>query len=147
MKYNELNLKKVRDDNDLDFAHYTYRKGQCSCCYNPTDLPKRYWKNNKILEKNYTYILFNNADNGSGVVKGTDEIKPYTCVNWRFPVEKLNDVGVSLQKQLPDNFKVLIPCGEVPHRLAIMIIDVTQLADCYEEELASKQYKAVDLTE
>lgn len=33
MKYKELNLKKIREDNDLDFAHFTYQKGMCSCCY------------------------------------------------------------------------------------------------------------------
>ena len=49
MKYGELNLKKIREDNDLDFAHFTYQRGMCSCCYGPWDLPARYWRGGKKL--------------------------------------------------------------------------------------------------
>lgn len=59
--YKSLNLKKVRDDNGLDFAHFTYLKNQCSCCYGPADLPARYWAGGKRPEKvtdNTQYILF-----------------------------------------------------------------------------------------
>ena len=110
MKYKELDLKKIRDDNGLDFAHFTYQKGMCSCCYSPKDLPKRYWRNHTIPEGNdYTYILFKNADNGSGVVKREDEIKEYTCISWDFPIEKLHKICGDLQKQLGDNYVVLVP--------------------------------------
>lgn len=110
MKYKELNLKKIRDDNGLDFAHYTYKKGMCSCCYGPKDLPKRYWKNGVILEHDdYTYILFKNADNGSGVVKRDDEIRSYQCISWRFPMEKLQKVCDDLQNQLGNNYVVIVP--------------------------------------
>ena len=60
MKYRDLNLKKIREDNDLDFAHFTYQKGMCSCCYGPWDLPKRHWKNGIVREQSedVQYLLF-----------------------------------------------------------------------------------------
>ena len=110
MQYKDLNLKKIREDNDLDFAHFTYQKGMCSCCYGPKDLPKRYWRNNTIPEgDDYTYILFKNANNGSGIVKRDDEIKDYQCVEWRFPIEKLENVCKDLQAQLGSQYVVLKP--------------------------------------
>lgn len=110
MKYQDLNLKKIREDNDLDFAHFTYQKGMCSCCYGPKNLPKRYWRNGIIPEgDDYTYLLFKNAYNGSGEVKRTDEIKDYTCIEWRFPMEKMYSVCRDLQKQLGDEYVVYMP--------------------------------------
>lgn len=112
MKYKDLNLKKIREDNDLDFAHYTYQKGMCSCCYGPKDLPKKYWRNNTIPEgDDYTYILFKNADNGSGIVKGDDEICDGTheCIAWDFPIEKLENVCKDLQGQVGRMYVVLKP--------------------------------------
>lgn len=112
MKYKDLNLKKIREDNDLDFAHFTYQKGMCSCCYGPKDLPKRYWRNNTIPDgDDYTYILFKNADNGSGVVKRDDEIGggTYDCVAWDFPIEKLENVCKDLQDQVGDEYIVFKP--------------------------------------
>jgi hypothetical protein len=114
MKYKELNLKKIREDNDLDFAHFTYQKGMCSCCYGPKDLPKRYWRNNTIPEgDDYTYILFKNANNGSGIVKRDDEIKDYQCVSWEFPIEKLENVCKDLQEQIGDGYEVLMPTNDM----------------------------------
>ena len=112
MKYKDLNLKKIREDNDLDFAHFTYQKGMCSCCYGPKDLPKRYWRGGVIPEHdNYTYILFKNADNGSGIVKREDEIGggTYDCISWKFPAEKLETVCKDLQAQLGEEYVVLVP--------------------------------------
>lgn len=110
MKYRDLNLKKLREDNDLDFAHYTYQEGMCSCCYSPKDLPKRYWKDGAIPEgDDYTYILFKNANNGSGVVHRDDEIKDYQCIGWRFDSAKLEKVCKDLQEQLGDEYIVLVP--------------------------------------
>jgi hypothetical protein len=111
MQYGDLNLKKIRDDNGLDFAHFTYQRGMCSCCYGPRDLTKRYWRGNVIHEDDYdyTYLLFNNADNGSGHVKRTDEIDNYTCIEWGFPMEKLEKVCKDLQEQLGDKYVVLMP--------------------------------------
>ena len=112
MKYKDLNLKKIREDNDLDFAHFTYQKGMCSCCYGPKHLPKRYWRGGVIPEHdNYTYLLFKNADNGSGIVKGNDEIccNLYDCIEWNFPIEKLENVCKDLQAQLGDKYVVFKP--------------------------------------
>ena len=112
MKYKDLNLKKIREDNDLDFAHYTYSKGMCSCCYGPKHLPKRYWRGGVIPKgDDYTYILFKNADNGSGVVKGDDEIccNLYDCIEWNFPIEKLENVCRDLQVQMGDEYVILKP--------------------------------------
>ena len=112
MKYKDLNLKKIREDNDLDFAHFTYKNGMCSCCYGPKDLPKRYWRGGTIPEHNdYTYILFKNANNGSGIVKRNDEIccHSYDCISWDFPIEKLENVCKDLQTQLGDEYVVLVP--------------------------------------
>lgn len=112
MKYKDLNLKKIREGNDLDFAHFTYKNGMCSCCYGPKDLPKRYWRNNTIPEgDDYTYILFKNANNGSGVVKRDDEIcgNTYECISWDFPIEKLENVCKDLQAQVGDEYVVLKP--------------------------------------
>lgn len=111
MQYGDLNLKKIRDDNGLDFAHFTYQRGMCSCCYGPRDLPKRYWRGNVIPEDDYdyTYLLFKNADNGSGHVKRADEIDNYTCIEWGFPMEKLEKICKDLQEQLGDKYVVLMP--------------------------------------
>ena len=113
MKYKDLNLKKIREDNDLDFAHFTYQKGMCSCCYGPWDLPKRYWRDGKVQarDKDVQYILFKNADNGSGVVKRNDKLccHSYECIAWEFPIEKLENVCKDLQKQVGDEYVVLKP--------------------------------------
>ena len=111
MQYGDLNLKKIRDDNGLDFAHFTYQRGMCSCCYGPKDLPKRYWRGNTIPSDgyDYTYLLFKNADNGRGHVKRTDEIDNHTCIGWDFPMEKMEKICKDLQEQLGDKYVVLMP--------------------------------------
>lgn len=132
MQYKDLNLKKIRDDNGLDFAHFTYQRGMCSCCYGPLDLPGRYWRGGKkpieveddgwygyelngrrVDSLGIQYILFKNANNGSGIVKGTDEIKDYQCVEWRFPMEKMNWICGELQEQVGDNYVVMVPPNEM----------------------------------
>jgi len=143
MIYKDLNLKKVRDDNGLDFAHFTYQKGQCSCCYGPKDMAKRYWKDNIIPEgDDYTYILFKNADNGSGYVKATDTIKSITFVEWDFPIEKLVPVCRSLAEQFSPEFMVLVPNNKSN---TIIIVDMTKEAKYYASELASGHYKALEI--
>lgn len=98
--YGSLNLAKVRDENGLDFAHFTYRRWQCSCCYGPVDLAARYWVKESrpmvieyqrhgikrqddaegITDAEYRsltdaqYILFKNANNGCGYVTANDTI-------------------------------------------------------------------------
>ena len=95
--FGDLDLRKICNEVGIDFAHYTYGKEMCSCCYQPTDMPARYWrghtqkerqalkeacsrkpdkKNSNILHKgqDYTYIWFKNAYNCGGRVKATDFI-------------------------------------------------------------------------
>jgi len=110
--YKDLNLKKLRDECGLDFAHYTYRKGMCSCCYGPKDMAKRYWKDGIIPESgDYTYILFKNAYNGSGRIKSpSQEIENHTCIQYRFSsIEQQTAVIESLQEQLGDDYIVQTP--------------------------------------
>ena len=97
---------------DMKASLLTYKNGMCSCCYGPKDLPKRYWRNNTISEgDDYTYILFKNANNGSGIVKRDDEIccHSYECISWDFPIEKLENVCKDLQSQLGSEYVVLKP--------------------------------------
>lgn len=136
--YGDLNLKDLRDECGLDFAHFTYQRGMCSCCYNPKDLPARYWRGgiipfNKISyfcddfkkttddetkEGEYTYLLFKNADNGSGTVTKADTIEDYTCIEWGFPYSLLDKVVEMLAEQLDDDYVILKP---VNHGTTIII--------------------------
>ena len=111
MKYQDLNLRKIREDNGLDFAHFTYLRGMCSCCFSPLELPARYWHKGikPASMDNVQYLLFKNADNGSGWVKKTDEIKDYQCISWEFPETKLVQICKDLQEQLEDEYVVLVP--------------------------------------
>ena len=91
--YGDLNLKKLRQDNGLDFAHYTFKRGQCSCCYGPLDMADRYWETGRKPQRipagkagntqiwkydrpmeDVQYILFKNAANGTGPVTKNDVI-------------------------------------------------------------------------
>lgn len=116
MKYKDFDLKKIRTEMDLDFAHFTYSKGMCSCCYGPKDLPKRYWKNGIVLNDvdydSIEYLLFKNADNGSGTVKRDDELKKRQNIEWNFPMEKLDGVCKMLQEQVGDEYEVVKPEDE-----------------------------------
>lgn len=108
--YGELNLRKLRDNTGLDFAHFTYQRGQCSCCYGPVDMPERYWAKGRKPQKiksledaeietwnrpmdDIQYILFKNASNGNGIVTKNDTI----C---RAPLKKsycFGQVGAALR--------------------------------------------------
>ena len=128
--YGDLNLKAIREACDLDFAHYTYGRGQCSCCYGPLDMAKRYWRNSKkpieveegglihyeldgqrYDDRKTTYILFKNACNGSGRIKNKAEpIKNYTCISYRFASdEQKQKVCSMLQEQLGNEYVVQVP--------------------------------------
>lgn len=108
--YSDLDLKSIREALNIDFAHFTYRHDQCSCCYGPRDLPKLYWKDGIILEGNeYSYILFKNANNGRGCVTKYDAITDGTCVSWRLNDEQLEGVVKMLQEQLGIGYKVVKP--------------------------------------
>lgn len=111
--YGELDLKKIREECGLDFAHFTYKKGQCSCCYTPKDMAAKYWHNGIIPTGNdYTYILFKNAENGSGTVTANDTIRNYTCVEWNMSDEQLAKVCDMLQEQLGNDYYVEKPLDE-----------------------------------
>ena len=113
MKYKDLNLKHLREVCDIDFAHYTYKRGMCSCCYGPKDLPSIYWRNRKILEDvdydDISFILFKNADNGSGCVKAEDNMGQTECIEWNLTPEQLDKVIVELEKQVGNEYDVVRP--------------------------------------
>ena len=56
-------------------------------------------------------ILFKNADNGSGRVKGNDYLsyKSQICISWRLTDEQLNAVVKELRKQVGSEFTVIKP--------------------------------------
>lgn len=59
MKYKDLDLRAIMEAENLDFAHWTYQRGQCSCCYGPEDQPRRYWRNGNRPEVMYGYLGMN----------------------------------------------------------------------------------------
>lgn len=129
--YADLNLIKIRDDCGLDFARHTYSSGQCSCCYGPEDMGKKWWAKGKkpkqIVTKcdaarktigyssnrknnEFTFILFKNADNGSGHIKSLDEpIKNHTFVSYDCSQQQLEMVCRMLQEQLGAMYYVKMP--------------------------------------
>ena len=110
--YNDLKLKELREKCDIDFAHYTYKKGQCSCCYGPKDLAKIHWRKGiEVTEdlKDYSYILFKNADNGSGHVTKNDTLNDIEFIQWSLNDIQLHDVCKELSVQYGDGWVVLVP--------------------------------------
>ena len=123
-KYKDLDLRKIREELDIDFAHFTYKPGMCSCCYGPTDLPKLYWRNKIVKsdkisysameggivdDNHYTYLLFKNADNGSGHVTKEDTIDNGTCIEWGVEIEKIERACELILEQLDSDYCILIP--------------------------------------
>lgn len=109
--YRDLNLAAIRDAVGIDFAHFTFGKGQCSCCYGPMDLPARYWKDGKKPENRdtkYTYLLFKNASNGSGTVTKNDAIDR-VYVLYSMTPEQVNMACEMLQEQLGYGYVVEEP--------------------------------------
>ncbi len=134
--YGDLDLKKLREFCELDFAHYTYRKGQCSCCYGPLDMSKRYWRNGKkpipvytsgnekdggtfhyeldgkkVDTNKITYILFKNACNGRGRIKNKEQyITNHTCIEYHFKdTQQKEQVCRELMAQLDNDYVVAVP--------------------------------------
>lgn len=130
--YKDLDLKKIMDAENLDFARWTYSRGQCSCCYGPLDMPARFWKDGKkprrhfltedkqmwdyrfngekYDERSTQYILFKNACNGSGTVTEDDVIKDYTCIGYRLKdMDQVRRVANMIREQLDDDYVVQIP--------------------------------------
>lgn len=126
MKYGDLDLKRLREECGLDFAHYTYLRNQCSCCYGPRDLPAKYWHNHIIKPEGeeIQYILFKNANNGSGAVSAGDTIcipsksqrkwgvlssHVRVYILWNFPEEKMDKVLACLRRQLDEDYHIVRP--------------------------------------
>lgn len=113
MKYKDLDLKHLREVCDIDFAHYTYKRGQCSCCYGPKDLPPMYWRHRKVLvDVDYddiSYILFKNADNGGGIRRANDELDRIEFIEWNLTSEQLDKVIAELKRQVGDEYDVIYP--------------------------------------
>lgn len=113
MKYKDLDLRHLREVCDIDFAHYTYKRGQCSCCYGPKDLPSMYWRHHKVLvDVDYddiSYILFKNADNGSGIRRANDELNRTEFIEWNLTSEQLDKVIAELKRQVGDEYDVIYP--------------------------------------
>lgn len=107
-QYTDLNLKSIREALNIDFAHFTYPKNMCSCCYGPKDLPKIYRKDGIEAEDIKTYILFKNAENGSGTVTKYDTIG-HVNISWNLTDEQLEGVCDMLQEQLGSSYKVIKP--------------------------------------
>ena len=114
MKYQELNLKKIREENELDFAHFTFLTHMCSCCSTPLEFPARYWHKGikPTSMDNVQYLLFKNADNGSGCVTKNDDISEYECISWNFPVEKMGKICQDLEQQMGKEYEILVPGSE-----------------------------------
>ena len=141
MKYKELDLPKIMAEENLDFAHWTYQCGQCSCCYGPEDQPKRYWRNGDRPEDMYGYsgldvhtrkpifhfvkiwkgkkyeynartILFKNADNGGGIVHREDEIE-HDYIEYNLEnMEQVQRICNLLQQQLGEEYEVVCPADK-----------------------------------
>lgn len=111
LQYKDLDLIKLRKKCDIDFAHYTFQKGMCSCCYGADDLPKRYWRDGIVRTDNYSYILFKNADNGSGHVTREDYLssKDSIYILWDLNETQLDAVLKELEAQVGSEFIVKRP--------------------------------------
>lgn len=110
--YNDLKLKELREKCDIDFAHYTYKKGQCSCCYGPKDLAKKHWRKGIDITddlRDYSYILFKNADNGSGHVTKNDYLSDIEFVSWKLNDDQLDRVCYELSVQYGEGWVILVP--------------------------------------
>lgn len=109
--YKDLSLDKLRDSCNLDFAHYTYKRGQCSCCYGPKNQSKIHWRNRTIPDgEDYTYILYKNANNGSGIVTKNTCLRPIEFIEYRFnSAQQKVDVCRYLQDMYGSDWVVLMP--------------------------------------
>lgn len=149
LTYGDLDLKKLREECDLDFAHYTYGKDQCSCCYGPRNMPAKYWRDGKVLDdSNIEYILFKNAYNCGGTKKKSDKLatypqmyssyeKEHVYINWQIhSKEKRQAVKKALESQVGSEFIVEIPdddmyCIKLTRRTITKKTYAKQIVDAY----------------
>lgn len=118
LQYKHLDLKGLREKCGIDFAHYTFKKGMCSCCYGPSDFPARYWHKGivrNVATDNVSYILFKNADNGSGRVTKNDYLsdKRHIYIAWKLSDEQLDAVCAELEAQVGTEFDVIKPKSDM----------------------------------
>lgn len=130
--YEQLNLQAIMEAENLDFAHWTYKRGQCSCCYGPLDQPAKFWRNGKKPRRHYLtedkrlydyhlggkkfdetkmrYILFKNANNGCGPKTKDDLIQDYACISYKLEdMEQVKRICTMLQEQLDEDYVVQVP--------------------------------------
>lgn len=128
--YGQLDLKKIMDAENLDFARWTYGRGQCSCCYGPLDMPAKYWKGKKkpierkigkqmtkyflgdepFDQEKMRYILFKNAFNGSGIVTADETIAGNVCIEYQLDdMEQVRRICSMLRDQLDEDYVVVEP--------------------------------------
>lgn len=112
--YKELDLISFRKKEDIDFCHYTYKRGQCSCCYGPSDLPSLYWKNRTIRkDRDVKYLLYKNANNGSGTRKGTDETNDIDFISWgNLDRTELEKICMDLSINYGEEYVILVPSSD-----------------------------------
>lgn len=120
--YKDLKLIDFRKKMDLDFCHFTYKGNQCSCCYGPKDLPARYWKNGVIQkDKDFKYLLYKNANNGSGTRKLNDFVNDVDFISWgNMDSNELENVCKELSNTYGEDYIVLVPSDEYS---TIIVID------------------------
>lgn len=120
MLYGDLNLYELMEVAELDFAHYTYEYGDCSCCFGPRDMSEEYWisyeRYEEVIEnpkEPISYILFKNASNGSGEVSYDDPIQDGASIGYEFKSDEQKELVMKeLQRQLGDGYKVVPPIQE-----------------------------------
>lgn len=106
MTYGDLNLKELREKLNLNFAHYTYEVGKCSCCYGPSDLSSVYWKDQEVIGTedarwdSVSFIQFKNAENGRGIVTKSDVIGSGVQIEHKLTEEQMDAVCVELSAQV-----------------------------------------------
>ena len=143
--YGQLDLKRIMDAEDLDFARFTYSKGQCTCCYGPLDMPAQFWKNGKkprrhflshdkrtweyrlggekFVQDDMTYILLKNACNGRGTVTADDVIKDYTCIEYKLKdMDQVRRISDMIREQLDEDYVVQVP-NNMMHCIVIRVKD------------------------
>ena len=82
------------------------------------------------------YLIFKNADNGSGRVARNDDIGEFECIQWGFPVEKMGKICQDLEGQMGKEYEILVPSSE---HFCIVAVSKSR-KDLLEQEL-KKGYK------
>lgn len=166
-KYKDLDLAKIREEHGLDFAHYTFQPGQCSCCYGPMQQPGAFWRGGKrpvyhpksrsytlggkpFDTENMRYILFENADDGStsGCVDGEDVIENYTYVKYQLrDLEEVEKISEAIAEQLDDDYAVLIPENEKDYEGCVVIYMIERFFGAVKSDFPESHAAFVEKTD